>query len=88
MTIEPGKIFVDNTYGYFYEVVAATTRTVTVRPIATTRSLATMPVPGEYTGGPKRRTVRDWVGRPCIKTDFGLAALWDGTPYYVDPFVD
>lgn len=95
MTIayEIGTIFYANKASEFYEVVAATPKTVTVRQLDSTRELGDggsyyTPKPGQYIGEEKRRKVSQADG--SIANWWGRAYPWDGTEQYshFDPYTD
>ena len=95
MTIayEIGTIFYANKASEFYEVVAATPKTVTVRQLDSTRELGDggsyyTPKLGQYIGEEKRRKVSQADG--SIANWWGRAYPWDGNEQYshFDPYTD
>lgn len=76
----------DQTNVDFFEVVAVTAKTVTVREVkkATTENGfmcgSTVPVPGAYVGEPKRKRVCGTPEEPRLSMDYGTARKWDGKP--------
>lgn len=92
-TYEVGTIFYATKAHEFYEVVAATPKTVTVRQLDYTQELGDggsyyTPKPGQYIGEEKRRKVSQADG--SIANWWGRAYPWDGTEQYshFDPYTD
>ena len=88
-----GTIFYANQASELYEVVAATTKTVTVRQLDSTRELGDggsdyTPKLGQYIGEEKRRKVSQADG--SIANWWGRAYPWDGNEQYshFDPYTD
>ena len=78
----------DQTNVDYWQVVKATAKTVTVRPIASqphddgpqAMTGTSLPELDTFTGPAIRRTVHSYTGEPTISIDHALARLWNGTP--------
>lgn len=92
-TLTAGTILVARSMGEqtdvsFYQVLKATPRTVTVRPVAAAKdhdhqamTYRARPVPEAFTSGPFRRTVVNFEGTERIAVGYRLnARRWDEQP--------
>ena len=77
----------DQTNIDFYEIVSATPKSVQIRPLEDKivregrGSDEVVPVPGKYTGPPKRKKIKVYNGKPLIDLNsYSSAYLWDGRP--------
>lgn len=80
----------DQTNQDFYQVVAVTPGTVTIREIATRTHQPdndmqrwVVPCPGQFKGEPMTKRPYMWNGKPCLRIkSYGSCQLWDGNPVY------